>query len=77
MTGFSVCQRVCHSVEISGEVQSAFNQARDQRANGSLFVSCLCGGWAAIRMVPFFFCYESLESVYLMFFFSKETFFKC
>lgn len=49
MTGFGVCQRVCHNMEIWGEVLQAFNQASEEVANGALSVSCLCGGWADIR----------------------------
>lgn len=62
MTGFRVCQRVCHNAEISGEVRGAFNQASEEHAKGALFLSCLCGGWAAIRTLPFFcfVCYDNL-----------------
>lgn len=44
MTGFGVCWRVCHNVEISGGVRGSFNQASEGRAQGALPLSCLCGG---------------------------------
>lgn len=60
MTGFRVCPRVCHHAGIAGEVRGAFNQAPEERAEGALLLSCLCGGWAAIRTLPFFCCYDNL-----------------
>ena len=54
MTAFRVCQRVCHNMEILGKVHWAFNQASEELANGAQFVSCLCGGQAGIRTLPFF-----------------------
>ena len=63
--------------EVLGKVQSAFNQAYEELTNSAasqLFMWWV-SGWAEITPVPFFFfCYENLECIYLILFFSKETF---
>lgn len=69
MTAFRVCQRVCHNMEILGKVHRAFNQASEELANGAQFVSCLCGGQAGIRTLPFFWlgkCVEYLSTLCLL-----------
>ena len=56
-------------------MQSAFNQAYEELTNSA--VSQLFMWWVGglkSHQFHFFFCYENLECIYLILFFSKETF---
>lgn len=82
MTGFGVCQRVCHNTEILGKVPWAFNQAEGKLTHCALrqlFIWWL--GWNP-NLTTFCHCYENVwcacvRACVWMLLFSEEALEKC
>lgn len=82
MTGFGVCQRVCHNMEILGKVPWAFNQAEGKLTNcalSQLFIWWL--GWNP-NLTIFCHCYENVwcacvRACVCVLLFSEEALEKC